>query len=188
MPLTRTALGGDDESPRRRFKYFTNREASKICREMGVPVNILDILEEVAEQNGLNSEKFKRALEEGNPLAQEINERSLCNRAIATEGLLIQKSLEDLGRIQAEQDQYTIILEHNQALAKTNKECRELIELLEKRLKSYFFTLTPKQIKRSLPFVSIGALLVILILFTQNAHNTSSPNPSPNPSPIQPSK
>lgn len=182
MPNYLVTTGDDDDDvpSRKKFDGFKKREASRLCRELGVPLDILDRMEEFNQVNGLSSEKFCNAVEAGNPIALEINEQMMRNRGLATEGLLIQQSLSDLGRIQAEQDQYTSILSHNQALVAENKRLKAM-------QCSYVIALTQEQIFRWIPYFGIAALLIVVgILFrNQNVSNSSSPNSPAVVSPVQ---
>lgn len=177
--ISRTSSGGDDDVPRRKFQQFSNREASRLCRELGVPINILDLLEDFNQTHGLDPERITAAAEAGNPIAQEVNEEMIRTKMMAMEGLIVQQSLQNLGKVQAENDQHLVLLERNHALVEDNKQKKAYIESLA-------IALTHSQIKSGIPYVAIAFLFIITaFLFIANGRNTSSPNPTQVPSSIQ---
>jgi hypothetical protein len=177
----RTAIGGDDESPRKRFSHFTNREASRICRDLGIPINILDLLEELRETYNLDLERISKAREAGCPIAEEVLEDFEYTKSVAMEGLLVQKSLENLGKIQARNEHHLALLERNKALVDRNRE-------LERYTKSLFIAVTKSQFKTWMPSLGVVALLTSFFIIAQNGRHTTPINPPQTPNSVQPSK
>jgi hypothetical protein len=177
---TRTTFGGGDEPPRRKFQHFSNREASRLCRELNIPVNILDFIEDFNQEHGLDPERISAAAEAGNPIAQEVNEEIIRTKMLAMEGLIVQQSLQNLGKVQAETDQHLTLLKRNEALIARNKE-------LEAYRESLAVAITHSQLKSSVPYIAIALLLsaFAVFVFFQNGRNTPTPHSTPVPSPVQ---
>lgn len=166
MPLRTTF--DDGQTPRRKFQHFSNREVSQICRSLGIPVNILDLLEAFNQMYGLDPEKIREAAEAGCPIAKEVNDEITRTKMLAMEGLIVQQSLENLGKVQAENDQ-------QQALINQNKAAVGRIRELEAYVKSLVIAVTEQQLRNSLPYLAIAFLLIAFIAFigfSKNGHNT----------------
>jgi hypothetical protein len=171
----------------RRFNKFRQRDNAQGFRNLGIPVNILDLISEFKEEYNLDQEKIAQAADNGCEQSAEINAQLDDLKLLAMEGLIVQQNLKSLGHAEAEIEQQRRMLARNQQTVAENRELKRYIHDL-------VFTFTWTQVRRNLPYIGIALLGVIALLIFLNSKNGShtpapiSPQVQSPTSPVQPRK
>jgi len=150
MPIYRKNFG---QKPRGAFNGFRENEASKILGELGLSPDILEKIQAFCQVNSIDEGKITKAAQDGNIYAQELADQIARTRGLAFEGVRVMQFIQEMGELEADNENTLMIVRKNEALVKANQKMQDYQN-------SLVFKLTKAQITKAVPWVFAGIVFV----------------------------